>query len=115
MAVTRADIIARWPALAALPDGLEWTAAIAEAGLQLGADAWGNLLDLGTIHLAAHGMMTAHPDVYGPGPIQSERVGGVSRTYAVTAAAAGGSLSSTPAGLAFLRLRASLGLGYLVV
>lgn len=115
MAVARDDIIARWPALAALPAGAEWDAAITDAGLQLGAAAWGELLDLGTVHLAAHGMMTAHPEVSGPGPIQSESVGGVSRTYAVTAAAAGGHLSSTPAGLAFLRLRRSLGLGYTVV
>jgi hypothetical protein len=119
MAHARADIIIRWPALGKLPDSPEWTAAIADAELQVHAPTWGARNDLGVIHLAAHALMLAHPEVVDSGPVQSESVGGVSRTYAVSSTINPSELERTPAGREFKRQRAavrqSLGLSAMVV
>jgi hypothetical protein len=114
MAVTRAAIVARIPALDAVTNPSEWDAAIADAQLQVAASVWGDLYDLGVVYLAAHLLLIGHPEIEGPGPVQSETVGSVSVSYAVQAAARG-QLGSTMAGREHLRLGRLLGLGAAVV
>lgn len=120
MAVTSATLRLRWPALNMVADVAELDAAIADAQLQVSAGVWGDLYDLGVTHLAAHALMAAHPEILGPGmtgagPISSEKVGELSRTYAVTAATHGGGYKDTAPGREYLRLRTMLGLGVSVV
>jgi hypothetical protein len=115
MAHARTDIIARWPALSKVADGTEWTAAIADAELQVNEQRWGARYDVGVIHLAAHAIMLAHPESIDSGPVQSESVGGVSRTYAVASTINPSELERTPAGREFKRHRRALGLSAMVV
>jgi hypothetical protein len=110
MAVAQADILARWPKLAQVTDSAEWTAAIADAALLVPAAVWGTLTDLATIHLAAHQLFVMRPDLT-PRQVQSESVGGVSRSYVVASPGSGGGYQGTDAGQAYLRLRATLALG----
>lgn len=116
MAVDRAAVIARVPALKDVGDAAEWSAALADAKLQVNEAAWGDLYELGVIYLAAHLLECAHPDVARGGQVvSSESIGSISRSYAVTAPPSTGVLGSTPPGREFLRLRRSLGLGFSVV
>jgi hypothetical protein len=115
MAHARADIICRWPTLDKLVDSLEWAAAIGDAEIQVRESVWGARYDLGVVHLAAHALMLAHPEVIDSGPVQSESVGGVSRTYAVASTINPSELERTPAGREFKRMRRSLGLAAMVV
>jgi hypothetical protein len=113
MAVAKADVLARWPKLAAVTDDAEWTAAIGDAAVLVPAAVWGTLVDLAMIHLAAHDLFTGHPELL-TGQVQSESVGGVSRTYAVAPYSSSQGYERTLAGQAYLRLRATLGLGFSV-
>ena len=120
MAATKADVQARWPALYQVADNTEFTTALADAALQVDASTWGNLYDLGVIHLSAHAIFLAHPEIQapgyvGPGPVASEKVGEISRSYAVNPVSRSGGLNSTAAGQQFIRLRSMLGLGMMVV
>lgn len=114
MAVTRAAIVARVPALDAVTTPSEWEAAIADAQLQVAQGVWGDLYELGVASLAAHLLLVGHPEVAGPGPVQSETVGSISRTYAV-ATPSREQLGSTVAGREHVRLRRQLGLGIALV
>jgi len=114
VAHARGDIVRRWAVLSSVQDPNEWEAAIADAELQVSADAWGSLYDLGVIHLAAHLLSVNHPEFVGAGTVQSESVGPLSRTYAV-ATPSRNVIASTPAGKEYLRVRGSLGLGFSVV
>lgn len=114
MAISRAAIVARVPALDAVDDPAAWEAAIADAQLQVSSSVWGDLYELGVIYLAAHLLLVANPEVAGPGPVQSETVGSISRTYAVTAPTRE-QLGSTLAGREHIRLRRQLGLGAALV
>ncbi len=121
--VERADIENRYPALTGVTEPDEWDAAIADAQGDIATSVWGDpaptgsplsRYDRGVVCLAAHRLFAAHPELVEPGPVQSESVGGVSRSYAV-AAVGGRELSSTSAGREFVRLRRQLGLGYTVI
>jgi hypothetical protein len=114
VAVSRASIVARVPALVVVDDPAAWEAAIADAQLQVSASAWGDLYELGVTYLAAHLLLGSHPEVEGPGPVQSESVGSVSRSYAV-AGSVFHNIMRTSAGREFLRLRSLLGLGSALV
>lgn len=114
MAVSRAAIVARVPALEAVTNPGEWEAAIADAQLQVAASVWGDLYELGVIYLAAHLLLAAHPEVEGPGPVQSESVGSISRTYAVSGSVFH-NVMRTSAGKEYARLRSLLGLGVALV
>jgi hypothetical protein len=114
MAVAQADILARWPKLAPVTDPSEWTAAIGDAALLVPAAVWGAQTDLATIHLAAHSLFLAHPELL-TGQVQSESVGGVSRSYAVAPYSSTQGYERSLAGQAYLRLRATLGLGFSVI
>lgn len=118
MAIQASDVTARWPMLASLFAGDTIGAidtALADAALQVDVATWGPRATLATIHLAAHALFLAHPELSPSGPVQSESAGGVSRSYAVTAVPGGSSYASTAAGREYLRLRSQLGLGAMVV
>jgi hypothetical protein len=114
MAVTRAAIVARVPALDAVTNPSEWDAAIADAQLQVAASAWGDMYELGVVYLAAHLLLATHPDIEGPGPVQSESVGSVSVSYAVSGSVFH-NLMRTSAGREYRRLLRTLGLSVSVV
>ncbi len=116
MAVSREDVVARWPKLLAIESTAEWTAALGDAAAMTPASVWGARADLATIHLAAHALFLAYPELALTGQVQSESVGGVSRSYAVAPPASGASedYRRTLPGQSYLRLRASLGLGFSV-
>jgi hypothetical protein len=115
VAITRAAIVARVPALNAVTDPAAWEAAIADAQLQVSSSAWGDLYELGVVYLAAHLLLAGNPEAAAPGPVQSETVGGVSVSYAVSAAPFREQLASTTAGREHIRLRRMLGLGAALV
>jgi len=116
MAHGRTEILDRWPALEGAGEPSEWDAAIADAEARVSASVWGGDYDLGVIHLAAHLLFLGHPSLVSPGLVQSESVGPISRTYAVSAPATGAAdLERTPAGRRFKALRESMGLGFMVV
>lgn len=114
MAVTRAAIVARVPALAAVDDPVAWEAAIADAQLQVSQASWGDRYELGVIYLAGHLLLATRPEIEGPGPIASESVGSISRSYAVSGSVFH-NLMRTSAGREFVRLRRQLGLGSALV
>lgn len=90
---------------------------IADAETELGSDAWGVLYERGLMYLVAHLLAAARPDLYNAsasGPLQSERVGEVQRTYAVAAVSAS-AYSTSRFGTEFERLRRSLGLSIGVI
>lgn len=102
MAITVEQLTDFAPALASLSDG-ELDAAVAHANLQLDADVWGDWLEMGLLNLAAHlGTMAARRGT--AGSVQSEAVGQVSRSYAVSVAADGAALRSTAYGAEYQRL-----------
>jgi hypothetical protein len=103
-AITRAEVLKRVPALSAVPDGDEWTTAIARADLECAADAWGTLHDDGRCYLVAHILALGHLELGGR-PVQSLSVGGVSKSYAVAAGSPLEYLGETYAGRTFAHLR----------
>jgi len=108
-AITRAEVLRRVPSLSAVPDGDEWTAAIARAEIECAADAWGTLHDDGRCFLVAHILLLGHPELGGR-PVASLSVGGVSKTYAIAAGSPLEYLGQTNAGRTFAHLRrAALG------
>ena len=61
-AITRAEVLKRVSSLSAVPDGDEWTTAIARADLECAADAWRALHDDGRCFLVAHILLLGHPE-----------------------------------------------------
>lgn len=107
MAVTATDVTNRAKEFADLEDA-EVERAITDAALQINRNVWGTKADLATIYLAAHLLSLANPSlVTVAGPVQSEKVGDVSRTYAVATVSAQG-LAMSRWGQEYLRLRNSL-------
>lgn len=103
MAATVADVRRIAPEFATVAD--EAVAAfLDDAALELSATAWGALYDRAQALVAAHLVALANPSMAGSiGPVASESVGGVSRSYAVTAVAAG-RWGTSRFGLEFYRL-----------
>lgn len=86
-----------------------------DAALELSVDRWGTLYDRAHALVAAHLLAVARPDLAMPaGPIVSEAVGAVSRSYAVPAAAPS-PWSTSRHGLEYLRLLRRLGLSFMVL
>lgn len=88
-------------------DDATFAAIIADAYGQMNPTLWGRKLDIGAKYLVAHlvSMTTAGgaPDAAGTfGQVQSESVGGVSRTYQTTASGTG--LEATSYGDEYKRL-----------
>jgi hypothetical protein len=109
MAVTAANVTARAKEFASLTAD-EINLAIDDAELQINRTVWGDKADLATIYLAAHILSIQNPSlVTAVGPIQSEKVGQVSRTYAVSVSTNQGTqYGSSRWGREYLRLRAQL-------
>ncbi len=108
--VERDDVIARWPALAAITDDERWAAALDDAALIVPEETWGRRCALARCHVAAHFIALGNPSVRESGPVSSESVGGVSRSYAVRPPPDGYQWNATPYGTAYLLLLRQLGL-----
>jgi hypothetical protein len=80
------DVTATAPELSTVP--VEMQAAVLTAVAELVSDdaVWGSKLDVGRAYLAAH-LATVARRRGGAGPLQSETVGPVTRSFAVVAAA----------------------------
>lgn len=80
------------------------------AYLQVDEDRWGSIADLGVAYLAAHLLtVSARGGSGAAGPVTSESVGSVSRSFGSSSSQAGsGSLDSTSYGREHLRLRGLL-------
>jgi len=98
MSITKDDVLQVAPECASLPDG-DFTWAIGEAEKLSGGDGWGDSIDLAQSLMAAHLLVLFRPALQGGPVIKSERVGNVSRTYAVADAANDGGLEATSYGL----------------
>lgn len=101
MVATAAQLKARFAEFASVEDALvsEW---LGVAARQMNPDRWGNKLNDGQMFLAAHMMKLGRigseaAPTAARGPIVSETVGAVSRSYAVDAA----SMSSSSFGSTF--------------
>jgi len=79
------------------------TAVLAQVAFQVDEDIWGDLYDAGCAWLAAH-IATVGRRRGAGGSVQSESVGSVSRSYAVSQAAAAATYGSTSYGAEFQRL-----------
>jgi hypothetical protein len=102
MSIAASDLTTFAPELASLtPEQLD--RACSSANLQLDAEVWGDWLEMGLLNLAAHLGTLAKRKGTG-GAVQSESVGQVSRTYAITSAPAKAALLSTVYGQEYERL-----------
>jgi len=98
MAITWADVEAVAPELSAVALATQ-TAILAQVNSELSTSVWGTKIEIGRAWLAAH-LGTLAGIEEGGGAVQSETVGAVSRTYAVSS----GDYSSTAYGNEFQRL-----------
>lgn len=111
MAATVASVRRLAPELASVLD-VDVEAWLADALLELSEDFWGDLYDRAQALVAAHLASVANPDLAGPaGPVASESVGAVSRSYAVAASSSGSQWATTRHGVELLRLMAQRGPG----
>ncbi len=104
MSVTWAGVVIVAPELSTIALGTQ-TAILAQVALQMDAEAWGDRLDLGATYLAAHlATRTLGGGTATSGPVVSESVGQVSRSYAAPSSIQGSALGSTSYGQEFMRL-----------
>ncbi len=94
MSIDWDDVVALAPALEDLEEAAQ-DLILEHVALLVGPKKWGRLQDMGQIYLAAHlGTLVLRSSAAGGsqavGPVQSESVGDVSRTYAVLGASGGG-------------------------
>jgi hypothetical protein len=102
MSITAYDLTTFAPELASLtPEQLD--RAVTSANSLLDAEVWCDWLEMGLLNLAAHLAAMAKRKGTG-GAVQSESVGQVSRTYAVTSVPSRAALSSTVYGQEYERL-----------
>lgn len=111
MAITWDDVVARAPALSDVETETQ-DALIEDAYAQLSETNWGDNLDLAAIWLCAHlGSISllSSTAASATGPVLSETVGSVSRTYSAGSSSSSSTeLDSTAYGREFLRLQRSL-------
>ena len=113
MSITWADVEALDDSLATTPASTQ-TLILAITSRQIDVDAWGEFADDGQLFLAAH-LGRLYASGAGAGPIQSETLGPMSRSYA-NLSQTSGELSTTKWGLEYMRLlRIAVGPGALVV
>lgn len=103
------DVTTVAPELSAVPTDTR-TAILADVALQISVTAWGgsDRADMASKYLAAHLGTLALGGANGGGPVVSEVVGQVSRSYASPMGNTPGSEGSTRYGLEFMRLRRAL-------
>lgn len=108
MSVLPADIKDLFPEFASVSDA-RIQLFIDQASLSVNASVWGNKADFGIQYLTAHLITVANRGGSGAaGPITSEKVGDLQRSYANNVSASAHELGSTGYGMEFLRLRRSL-------
>jgi hypothetical protein len=100
--ITWTDVVAIAPELSSVAVAGQ-TLVLAAVGKQVGAGQWGDLQKEGQLALAAHMGTLIKRAAGAVGPVVSQTVGPVSRTYAVIASAAS-SLGSTSWGSEYQRL-----------
>lgn len=100
--ITWADVVNIAAELSTVPVGRQ-TAVLAQVALQMNEDVWGSKLDMGSVWLAAH-LATCMGRQGTGGAVQSESVGAVSRSYAVSQAASAADLGSTAYGIEYQRI-----------
>jgi hypothetical protein len=104
VSITWRDVVLIAPELSAVGVATQ-DAILADVALQLSAERWGNRLDIASKYLAAHlATVTQRSGV--AGPVTSESVGSVSRSYSV--AAQSGAFDATAYGREYKRLQRSL-------
>lgn len=111
-ATSREAVIAIAPELDAIPaDDGRWAAFLADAEA-LPAGVWGRLLAQGARNLVAHKLTVSERQrkTGGRGPVLSEAVGGITRTYAAPQGDPAG-FESTPYGAEYRRLARLVGGG----
>lgn len=106
MAIDWTDVVDIAPELSTVAVGMQ-NAILADINEELDPAVWGTRLDAGSKYLAAHRATLATRAGSG-GAVQSETVGQVSRTYAVSSATAGAGYSATSYGQVFEQLMLSL-------
>lgn len=103
MAITWAsDVVAIAPELASVVTATQ-NKILAFVDLQFNTTLWGDKLDMGKTYLAAH-LGTLSRRAGAGGPVVSESVGQVSRSYAASIASGAAMLESTSYGLEYKRL-----------
>jgi len=112
VAATATQLKARFAEFASVDDSLvsEW---LGVAARQMNPDRWGGKYNDGQMWLTAHLMKagkigTESSPAASRGPVTSESVGNVSRSYAVDASSGGTSLASTFYGQQYLELKRGL-------
>jgi hypothetical protein len=106
--VTPADIKALFPEFASESD-LRIQLFLDQAAFSVNASVWGNKADFAIQYLTGHLLTVANRGGSGAaGPVTSEKVGDLQRSYANNVSAVAHELGSTGYGMEFLRLRRSL-------
>lgn len=102
---TRDDVIAIAPELAAVPAGEPWDAVLGFVQVEVNVDSWGGLprANRAARYLVAH-LLTMTQEEGSDYPIQMEKVGDVSRSYAVPTSFGDGDLDNTSYGREYQRL-----------
>lgn len=103
MSVTWADVTALAASLSTVPIAGQ-TQILATVALQVSASQWGALQDAGQLALARHLGAVSQRPTSGAGPVLSETVGPISRTFA-NLSSSDAELQSTPWGAEYARLR----------
>ena len=88
-----------------------------DAAAQLSKSTWGSLYDQAHARLAAHLTSLSRPDLAGAaGPVTSESVGDLSRSYAAPASTqVPAAYAGSRHGIAFFQLQRRLGLSVMVI
>lgn len=108
MAITAIDLLLRWPEFNALDED-PLNLFIADAYEFLDPAIWESKLDKGALYLAAHmAKLSMSSGMGASGPVQSESVGQVRRSYAVAVATEGDTYEYTGYGRSFLALLMTL-------
>jgi hypothetical protein len=112
VSVSQADVAVIAPEFASPAiSASDFAAVLGDVLLEISPTIWGSqqMADRATKYLVAHSLAMAHPELSVPGPVQSERVGEVSRTFAVGAPLDPDSYDMTRYGKEFKRLRRMMG------
>lgn len=105
MAITWDDVVLIAPELSSLDSGAQ-DAILEDVELEIDATRWGIFANKGRKYLAAHlGTLATRGSVGVAGPVTSETLGPMSRSYDAGSAVDAGLLSSTRYGVEFARIR----------
>lgn len=103
--ITWTDVVNCEPQASAVPLATQ-TQILAHAPIELVAESWEGKIDIAHTFYAAHRALLYLQGVSGAsGQVESEKVGDVSRTYAITQNTSGDGWSETKWGRELLRLR----------